>query len=130
MSVPRFTIYERRHHCRNCGRLYCSACSRYQVTSSGIHTLYAVCFVRDDCTQQITENFLRHPVYDYFITFFDLLLADPWFCPGGDSQAEDPPAGAGLQNLLQHSPGGVDTKTRRQSSLLAIQTSQASALPS
>ena len=87
-------------------------------------------FERDDCTQQSTENILRHPVNCYFIIFFDLLFADPWLCPGGDSQAEDPPAGAGLQNLLQHSPGGVDTGTPRQSSLLAIQTSQASAFPS
>ena len=28
-----FSIYERRHHCRNCGKVYCSACSKFQVPS-------------------------------------------------------------------------------------------------
>ena len=26
-----FTIYERRHHCRCCGRVFCSSCSQYQA---------------------------------------------------------------------------------------------------
>jgi WD40 repeat protein len=41
----RFTIYERRHHCRNCGRLYCSACSRYQaeIPRLKIHQQVRVC---------------------------------------------------------------------------------------
>jgi hypothetical protein len=41
----RFTIYERRHHCRNCGRLYCSSCSRYQadIPRLSIHQPVRVC---------------------------------------------------------------------------------------
>lgn len=27
----KFTIYERRHHCRNCGKVFCSCCSQYQA---------------------------------------------------------------------------------------------------
>ena len=41
----RFTIYERRHHCRACGRLFCSSCSQYQseIPELKIHQKVRVC---------------------------------------------------------------------------------------
>lgn len=41
----RFTMYERRHHCRNCGNLFCSSCSRYQaeIPRLKIHQQVRVC---------------------------------------------------------------------------------------
>jgi hypothetical protein len=41
----RFTMYERRHHCRNCGNLFCSSCSRYQaeIPRLKIHQPVRVC---------------------------------------------------------------------------------------
>ncbi len=27
----KFTIYERRHHCRHCGKVFCSSCTQYKA---------------------------------------------------------------------------------------------------
>ena len=41
----KFTIYERRHHCRSCGKLFCSSCSQYQseIEKLNIHDKVRVC---------------------------------------------------------------------------------------
>ncbi|XP_066149954.1 WD repeat and FYVE domain-containing protein 3 [Euwallacea fornicatus] len=38
----RFTIYERRHHCRNCGQVFCSRCSRFESEISRLRILKPV----------------------------------------------------------------------------------------
>ncbi|RZF45662.1 hypothetical protein LSTR_LSTR010613 [Laodelphax striatellus] len=38
----RFSIYERRHHCRNCGQLFCSKCSRFESEISRLRILKPV----------------------------------------------------------------------------------------
>ncbi|XP_073985786.1 WD repeat and FYVE domain containing 3 bchs [Rhodnius prolixus] len=38
----RFSIYERRHHCRNCGLLFCSKCSRFESEISRLRILKPV----------------------------------------------------------------------------------------
>ena len=41
----KFTIYERRHHCRACGKVFCSSCSQYQsmIPKMKIHQKVRVC---------------------------------------------------------------------------------------
>ncbi|KAF6208268.1 hypothetical protein GE061_016722 [Apolygus lucorum] len=38
----KFSIYERRHHCRNCGLLFCSKCSRFESEISRLRILKPV----------------------------------------------------------------------------------------
>ncbi|KAK9687952.1 FYVE zinc finger [Popillia japonica] len=38
----RFTIYERKHHCRNCGQVFCSKCSRFESEISRLRILKPV----------------------------------------------------------------------------------------
>ncbi|XP_076043582.1 WD repeat and FYVE domain containing 3 bchs isoform X2 [Oratosquilla oratoria] len=38
----KFSIYERRHHCRNCGQLFCSRCSRFESEISRLRILKPV----------------------------------------------------------------------------------------
>ncbi|XP_025205063.1 WD repeat and FYVE domain-containing protein 3 [Melanaphis sacchari] len=38
----RFSLYERRHHCRNCGQLFCSKCSKYESEISRLRILKPV----------------------------------------------------------------------------------------
>nr|XP_022909115.1 WD repeat and FYVE domain-containing protein 3 [Onthophagus taurus] len=38
----RFTIYERKHHCRNCGEVFCSKCSRFESEISRLRILKPV----------------------------------------------------------------------------------------
>ncbi|XP_051170147.1 WD repeat and FYVE domain-containing protein 3 [Leptopilina boulardi] len=43
----RFTLYERRHHCRNCGQVFCNRCSRFEskISRLGILKPVRVCQV-------------------------------------------------------------------------------------
>ncbi|KAK6181134.1 hypothetical protein SNE40_009062 [Patella caerulea] len=47
-NVERFSMFNRRHHCRRCGRVVCSACSTKRSEIQGVSA--RVC---DDCYQQI-----------------------------------------------------------------------------
>ncbi|XP_050428058.1 WD repeat and FYVE domain-containing protein 3 [Adelges cooleyi] len=38
----KFSLYERRHHCRNCGQLFCSKCSKYESEISRLRILKPV----------------------------------------------------------------------------------------
>ncbi|CAG9859319.1 unnamed protein product [Phyllotreta striolata] len=38
----KFTIYERKHHCRNCGQVFCSKCSRFECEISRLRILKPV----------------------------------------------------------------------------------------
>ncbi|XP_063226772.1 WD repeat and FYVE domain-containing protein 3 isoform X2 [Bacillus rossius redtenbacheri] len=38
----RFSLYERRHHCRNCGQVFCSRCSRFESEISRLRILKPV----------------------------------------------------------------------------------------
>lgn len=38
----RFNLYERRHHCRNCGQVFCSKCSRFESKISRLGILKPV----------------------------------------------------------------------------------------
>ncbi|XP_044743172.1 WD repeat and FYVE domain-containing protein 3 isoform X2 [Chrysoperla carnea] len=38
----KFTLYERKHHCRNCGQLFCSKCSRFESEISRLRILKPV----------------------------------------------------------------------------------------
>lgn len=38
----KFTIYERKHHCRNCGQVFCSKCSRFESEISKLRILKPV----------------------------------------------------------------------------------------
>ncbi len=51
----KFTIYERRHHCRNCGKVFCSSCSQYQaeIPRLKIHQPVRVC---KTCRDELFEE--------------------------------------------------------------------------
>lgn len=38
----KFNIYERKHHCRNCGQLFCSKCSKFESEISRLRILKPV----------------------------------------------------------------------------------------
>ncbi len=38
----KFTIYERRHHCRSCGKVFCSSCSQYQAEIPRLKIMHPV----------------------------------------------------------------------------------------
>jgi len=51
----KFTIYERKHHCRNCGKVFCSSCSQYQaeIPRMKIHQPVRVC---KPCLDQLSSQ--------------------------------------------------------------------------
>ena len=52
----KFTIYERRHHCRACGKLFCSSCSQYQSEIPKMKILQKVRVCKSCFDQLRAEN--------------------------------------------------------------------------
>lgn len=38
----KFNLYERKHHCRNCGQVFCNRCSRFESEISRLRILKPV----------------------------------------------------------------------------------------
>lgn len=51
----RFSIYERKHHCRNCGLVYCNKCSRFESEISRLRILKPV-RVCQQCYATLRQN--------------------------------------------------------------------------
>ncbi|ALC38357.1 bchs [Drosophila busckii] len=53
----KFTLYERKHHCRNCGQVFCNKCSRFESEISRLRILKPV-RVCQSCYSQLRSNSL------------------------------------------------------------------------
>ncbi|XP_043641336.1 WD repeat and FYVE domain-containing protein 3 [Drosophila teissieri] len=53
----KFTLYERKHHCRNCGQVFCNKCSRFESEISRLRILKPV-RVCQACYSQLRTNSL------------------------------------------------------------------------
>ncbi|BFF93489.1 WD repeat and FYVE domain-containing protein 3 [Drosophila madeirensis] len=53
----KFTLYERKHHCRNCGQVFCNKCSRFESEISRLRILKPV-RVCQACFSQLRSNSL------------------------------------------------------------------------
>lgn len=53
----KFTLYERKHHCRNCGQVFCNKCSRFESEISRLRILKPV-RVCQACYSQLRSNSL------------------------------------------------------------------------
>ncbi|XP_055711660.1 WD repeat and FYVE domain-containing protein 3 [Phlebotomus papatasi] len=51
----RFTLYERKHHCRNCGQVFCNKCSRFESEISRLRILKPV-RVCQKCYQSLKQS--------------------------------------------------------------------------
>lgn len=51
----RFSLYERKHHCRNCGQVFCNKCSRFESEISRLRILKPV-RVCQSCYATLRQN--------------------------------------------------------------------------
>ena len=56
----KFTIYERKHHCRNCGQVFCSSCSQYQAEIPRLNILQPV-RVCKSCHNHLKAKVSKNP---------------------------------------------------------------------
>lgn len=54
----KFTIYERKHHCRSCGLIFCANCSRFEIEISSLNINHPV-RVCQSCMSQIKSENLK-----------------------------------------------------------------------
>ncbi|CAH1711493.1 unnamed protein product [Chironomus riparius] len=55
----KFSIYERKHHCRNCGLVFCNRCSRFESEISRLRILKPV-RVCQSCYMQLRQSSIEH----------------------------------------------------------------------